>query len=67
MSVCDRPVREVFALAEIADWHALRVAVFSAAGRVTFGLCADREQVAGLETIARGIEEELAPVLAATA
>ena len=66
LSVCDRPVQEVFALAEIADWHALRVAVFSAAGRVTFGLCADREQVAGLDTIARGIEEELA-VLAATA
>jgi WS/DGAT/MGAT family acyltransferase len=60
MSVCDRPVQAVYALAEIADWHALRVAVFSASGVLTFGLCADREQVADLEQIAHGIEDELA-------
>jgi WS/DGAT/MGAT family acyltransferase len=59
MSVCDRPVQAVYALAEVADWHALRVAVFSASGVLTFGLCADREQVADLEQIAHGIEDEL--------
>ncbi len=59
MTVCDRPVQAVYALAEIADWHALRVAVFSASGVLTFGLCADREQVSDLDTIARGIEDEL--------
>lgn len=65
LTVAGRPVRAVYALAEVADWHALRVAVFSAAGQVTFGLCADGDEVPGLQTIARGIEEELELLAAA--
>ncbi len=54
-----RPVQAVYALAEVADWHALRVAVFSAGGLLTFGLCADRDGVDGLDVLAAGIEQEL--------
>lgn len=60
-----RPVRAVYSLAEVADWHALRVAVFSAGGVLTFGLCADRDGVEGLELLAGGIEEELRALAAA--
>ena len=64
LQVCGRPVRAVYALAEVADWHALRIAVFSACGRLTFGLCADAEHVSGLDTLAHGIEAELAGLAA---
>jgi diacylglycerol O-acyltransferase / wax synthase len=60
-----RPVRAVYALAEVADWHALRVAVFSTGGVLTFGLCADREGVDRLELVTGGIEEELRSLHAA--
>ena len=62
-----RPVDAVYALAEVADWHALRVAVFSAGGVLTFGLCADRDGVDRLEVLAGGIEEELGALAAAAA
>jgi diacylglycerol O-acyltransferase / wax synthase len=50
---------ELHSLAEIAHRHALRVAVVSAAGRISFGLCADPDAVGDLGVIARGIEREL--------
>ena len=53
------PLLELHSLAEIAHRHALRVAVVSAGGRISFGLCADPEAVDGLGTIADGIEREL--------
>ena len=62
--LCGRPVRAVYALAEIADWHALRIAVFSACGTLTFGLCGDAEHVAALDTLAHEIEAELAALTA---
>ena len=62
-----RPVDAVYALAEVADWHALRVAVFSAGGVLTFGLCADRDGVERLEVLAGGIEEELGALAVAAA
>jgi len=65
IAVMGRPVREFFALAEIADRHALRVAVISLADELSFGLCADRAAVEDPETIAAGIDAELA-ALAAT-
>jgi diacylglycerol O-acyltransferase / wax synthase len=50
-------------LAEIAHRHALRVAIVSASGRISFGLCADPDAVDRLDVIADGIEQELqAPV-----
>jgi hypothetical protein len=64
LRACGRPLRAVYALAEVADWHALRVAVFSAGGTLTFGLCADAEHVSALDALARGIEAELASLAA---
>ncbi len=48
-------VRELYSLAEIAPHHALRIAVISAAGKLFFGLCADRDGVAGLDVLADGL------------
>ncbi len=48
-------VRELYSLAEIAHHHALRVAVVSAAGSLSFGLCADGAAVPDLDIIADGI------------
>ena len=53
--VLEARVREVYSLAEIAQHHALRIAVISAAGTLFFGLCADREAVAGLDVLADGL------------
>ena len=49
-------VREMHSLAEIAQHHALRVAVISFAGSLFFGLCADRESVRDLEGLADALE-----------
>jgi diacylglycerol O-acyltransferase len=62
--LCSRPVRSVYALAEVADWHALRIAVFSACGALTFGLCGDAEHVSELDTLAHEIEAEFATLTA---
>ena len=62
--VCGRPLRAVYALAEIADWHALRIAVFSACGTLTFGLCADAEHVEALDALAGEIEAEFSALTA---
>jgi WS/DGAT/MGAT family acyltransferase len=58
-SVLGAPLLELHSLAEIAHRHALRVAVVSAAGRISFGLCADPDAVDGLELVAQGIEREI--------
>jgi diacylglycerol O-acyltransferase / wax synthase len=50
---------ELYSLAEIAHRHALRIAVVSAAGRISFGLCADADAIDGLEVIASGIRREV--------
>ena len=59
-------VREFYSLAEIAQQHALRVAVISAAGRLFFGLNADRDAVvelpAMIDGLRRSVEELLAQV-----
>jgi diacylglycerol O-acyltransferase len=57
--VLGSPLLELHALAEVAHRHALRVAVVSAAGRISFGLCADPDVVDGLGVIAHGISGEL--------
>jgi diacylglycerol O-acyltransferase len=66
LRLCGRPLRAVYALAEIADWHALRIAVFSACGTLTFGLCADAEHVSALDVLAYEIEAEFAALTALT-
>ena len=50
-------VREVYSLAEIAQHHALRVSVVSAAGTLFFGLCADRDAVTDLDVLTDGLNE----------
>jgi WS/DGAT/MGAT family acyltransferase len=50
-------LRELWSLAEIAQHHALRIAVISAAGSLFFGLCADREAVPDLDGLASGIHD----------
>jgi diacylglycerol O-acyltransferase / wax synthase len=57
-------VRELYSLAEIAERHALRVAVVSAAGRLFFGLCADREAVPDLDVVAEGMRRAVDELLA---
>ncbi len=58
--LCGRPLRSVYSLAEVADWHALRIAVFSACGTLTFGLCGDAQHISELDTLAHEIEAEFA-------
>jgi diacylglycerol O-acyltransferase / wax synthase len=58
--VLGAPVDELYSIAEIANRHALRVAVVSAAGRLGFGLCADPDAVDRLDLVLAGIEDELA-------
>jgi WS/DGAT/MGAT family acyltransferase len=53
------PLVELHTLAEIAHGHALRVAIVSAAGRISFGLCSDPDAVDGLDLIADGIRREI--------
>ena len=57
--VLGAPLLELHTLAEIAHWHALRVAIVSAAGRISFGLCADPDAIDGLDLIAHGIGREI--------
>ena len=58
-SVLGAPLLELHTLAEIAHRHALRVAIVSASGRISFGLCADPDAIDGLNLIADGIGREI--------
>jgi diacylglycerol O-acyltransferase / wax synthase len=57
-------VAELYSLAEIAEHHALRIAVISAAETLFFGLCADRDAVADLHVLADGLQHAGAEVVA---
>jgi hypothetical protein len=52
-----RPARTPDFIAEIAQHHALRISVISAAGTLFFGLCADRDAVADLDVLSEGLDE----------
>ena len=58
------PVRALYSLAEVAQHHALRVSVISASGTMFFALCADRDAVEDLDTIARGLDSSVDELLA---
>lgn len=60
-------VRELYSLGEIAQYHALRVAVISAAGKLSFGLNADRDAVKDLHVVADGIRRSTEDLLALAA
>jgi len=53
------PVRALYSLAEVAQHHALRVSVISAAGTMFFSLCADRDAVEDLDTLAGGLDRAI--------
>jgi WS/DGAT/MGAT family acyltransferase len=57
-------VSGLYSVAEIAQHHALRVAVISAADTLFFGLCADRDAVDDVEVVAAGIRESLRELVA---
>jgi hypothetical protein len=57
--VLGSPLLELHSLAEIANRHALRVSVVSAAGRISFGLCADPDAVGDLDVLTGSIEREI--------
>jgi Wax ester synthase/diacylglycerol acyltransferase catalytic domain/WS/DGAT C-terminal domain len=57
--VLGAPLLELHSLAEIAHRHVLRVAIVSAGGRISFGLCADADAVGRIDLIADGIRQEL--------
>jgi diacylglycerol O-acyltransferase / wax synthase len=59
LTVMGSRLLEMHTLAEIAERHVLRVAVVSAAGRLSFGLCADADAVERLDLVADGIAAEL--------
>jgi WS/DGAT/MGAT family acyltransferase len=58
---------ELYSLAEIAQHHALRVAVLSAADTLFFGLCADRDAVDDVDVVAEGIRGSLRDLVAPVA
>jgi len=57
-------VCELYSVVDIAQHHALRVAVISAAGMLSFGLCADRDAVDDVEVVAEGIGASLDDLVA---
>jgi diacylglycerol O-acyltransferase / wax synthase len=57
-------VRELYALSEIAQGHALRVAAISAADTLSIGLLADSGAVADLPALADGIRQAAQEILA---
>jgi diacylglycerol O-acyltransferase / wax synthase len=65
VSVLDVPVTGLYSIAEVAEHHALRVAVISLGDRLFFGLCADPDLVAGVQDMAEGIEAECDALVAA--
>jgi len=65
--VCGARVRELYSLAEIAQQHALRVAVISAAGNLFVGLNADRDAVVELQAMTDGMRRSVEELLALVA
>ena len=57
-------VRALYSIAEVAQHHALRVSVISAAGNLFFGLCADRDAVTELDVLADGLDHARDELLA---
>jgi WS/DGAT/MGAT family acyltransferase len=53
-------VRAFYSLAEVAQRHGLRVAVFSFGDELSFGLCADAAAIPDLDVLASGLREAIA-------
>ena len=59
-----REMQDVFPVAFLPEEHALAIAIMSYNGRVNFGLLGDYDALGDLQTIADGIEQELATLVA---
>jgi diacylglycerol O-acyltransferase len=57
-------VRAFYSLAEVAQRHGLRVAVFSFADELSFGLCADADAIPDLDVLAAGLQDAIAELRA---
>jgi diacylglycerol O-acyltransferase / wax synthase len=57
-------VRELYALSEIAQGHALRIAAISSADTLSIGLLADSHAVADLPVLTDGIRQAAQEILA---
>ncbi|MDX6674020.1 MAG: hypothetical protein QOH11_1438 [Solirubrobacteraceae bacterium] len=57
-------VRAFYSLAEVAQRHGLRVAVFSFADTLSFGLCADADAIPDLDVLAGGLQDAIAELRA---
>ena len=66
LRVAGRAVERLSTVAEPAPHHVLRVSAISNAGRVSIGLCADPDELAGVDRLADAIEESIAELRAAT-
>ena len=66
VTVLGAPVGDVHPLAEVAQHHALRVAVLSVADRLGFGLVADPSVVGDLDVLAGALEESAAELVSAS-
>jgi hypothetical protein len=60
VSILGSPVTSVHSIAELAERHALRIAVVSVAGRLYFGFCSDPEILDDVQAMADGVEAEAA-------
>jgi uncharacterized protein DUF1298/wax ester synthase-like acyl-CoA acyltransferase family protein len=65
VTVLGAPVGAVHPLVEVAQHHALRVAVLSVADRLGFGLVADPSVVGDLDLLAEAVEREAAELVRA--
>lgn len=65
VSVLGAPVRSLHSIAEIAEHHALRVAVVSVAETLYLGFCVDPAIVEDVQSMADGTEIEAAALIAA--
>jgi diacylglycerol O-acyltransferase len=60
VSILGSPVTAVHSIAELAERHALRIAVVSVGGRLYFGFCSDPEILDDVQAMADGVEAEAA-------
>ena len=64
IAVLGVPVTALYAIAEIGDRHALRIAVVSLADTLQFGLCADPTVLSNVEQLGVAIQDEAAKLAA---